>query len=61
MQDYPEGSVLTLKKKHPCGSKDWQVLRQGWEYRLRCTGCNHIMLMKREQLVKVVRRVVESE
>jgi hypothetical protein len=58
MSDYPEGAVLTLKKSHPCGSKDWLVLRSGWEYRLRCTGCMHVMLMKRDPLMKLVRSVL---
>ena len=56
MAVYPEGTVLTLKKNHPCGSKDWVVLRAGWAYRLRCVGCDHIMLMKREQLMKLVKQ-----
>ncbi|MCL2165782.1 MAG: DUF951 domain-containing protein [Clostridiales bacterium] len=57
MSEYEEGSVLTLKKKHPCGSREWKVMRAGWEYRLQCTGCSHIMLMRREQLLKLVRKV----
>jgi len=56
MAQYAEGTILTLKKPHPCGSRDWKVLRTGWEYRLQCAGCNHIMLMKREQLNKLVRK-----
>lgn len=56
MSLYIEGTVLTLKKPHPCGSKDWKVLRPGWEYRLQCMGCGHIMLMQREQLLKLVRK-----
>jgi len=57
MSGYQEGDVLTLKKNHPCGSKEWTVLRTGWEYRLQCAGCKHIVLMKRDQLEKLVRRV----
>ena len=57
MSGYQEGSILTLKKNHPCGSKEWVVLRTGWEYRLQCTGCKHIMLMRRIQLEKLVRSV----
>jgi len=56
MSQFAEGTILTLKKPHPCGSKEWKVLRAGWEYRLQCTGCNHIMLMRRDQLLKLVRK-----
>jgi len=55
MSQYPEGAILTLKKNHPCGSREWKVLRVGWEYRLQCIGCKHILLMKREQLAKLVK------
>ncbi|MDR0468619.1 MAG: DUF951 family protein [Peptococcaceae bacterium] len=57
MSQFVEGTILTLKKSHPCGSKEWRVLRSGWEYRLQCIGCDHIMLMRREQLEKLVRKV----
>ena len=54
MSLYQEGAVLTLKKPHPCGCKEWKVLRSGWEYRLQCANCGHIVLMKRDQLEKMV-------
>ncbi|MCL1849185.1 MAG: DUF951 domain-containing protein [Clostridiales bacterium] len=57
MAYYPIGSILTMKKSHPCGSKEWEVLRAGWEYRLQCKGCSHILLMRRDQLDKLVRKV----
>ena len=37
--DIRVGDVLTMKKAHPCGAKDWQVLRVGADFRLRCCGC----------------------
>ena len=54
MAHFAEGTILTLKKKHPCGSKDWRVLRAGWEYRLQCMGCKHVVLMRAEQLQRLV-------
>ena len=30
-----------VKKKHPCGSFDWEVLRSGADFRLKCCGCEH--------------------
>ena len=31
--------ILELKKEHPCGSKQWEVLRVGMDIKLRCLGC----------------------
>lgn len=58
---YGEGTVLTLKKAHPCGSREWQVMRPGMEYRLKCLGCGHILLMNRDTLLKAVKSVRENE
>ena len=44
--------IVTLKKQHPCGSYDWQVMRIGAEVRLKCMGCGHQIMMKRSLLEK---------
>ena len=33
---YEVGDTVTLKKPHPCGSKEWEILRVGADFRLRC-------------------------
>ena len=51
------GDVLKLKKPHPCGSYTWEVLREGADFRLKCCGCGHqIMIARRvlENNVKVI-------
>ena len=35
------GDVIKLKKSHPCGSSEWEVLRTGMDFRLKCEGCAH--------------------
>ena len=35
------GNIVKLKKQHPCGSKEWEVLRVGADFRLKCMGCAH--------------------
>ena len=42
------GDIVQMKKKHPCGSQEWEILRVGADFRLKCTGCGHqIMLARR--------------
>ena len=55
MADYPKDTILILKKKHPCGSQKWQVLKPGWEYSIKCLGCEHTVLIKRDKLFKMVK------
>ena len=51
------GDVLELKKKHPCGSTRFRVLRAGSEVRVLCLGCGRDMTVDRLRLEKAVRRV----
>ena len=39
--DIQVNDILTMKKQHPCGSKQWQVLRIGMDFKLKCLGCGH--------------------
>ena len=38
---------LRLRKEHPCGSRDWAVVRLGADIGLVCEGCGHRILMDR--------------
>ena len=55
--DIQVGDILKLKKQHPCGSKEWEVLRIGADFRLKCTGCGHQIMIARRQVEKSVRGV----
>ena len=49
--------ILVMKKAHPCGSKDWTVLRLGADFRLRCCGCGHEVMGPRAKFEKNIRQV----
>lgn len=51
------GDVVRLKKQHPCGSREWEIIRAGADFRLRCTGCSHQVMMSRTVLEKSIREV----
>ena len=46
------GDILKLKKQHPCGSKEWEVLRVGADFRIKCRGCGHQVMIARRLLEK---------
>lgn len=52
------GDIITLKKQHPCGSSNWEVLRVGMDFRLKCTGCGHMIMLPRRQVEKNIRKIV---
>lgn len=54
------GTVLVLKKKHPCGSDRWLLQRRGLECRIKCLGCGHVTLMAQDTLLKAIKKVEEA-
>ena len=50
------GDVVKLKKPHPCGSHEWEILRVGADFRLKCMGCGHQVMTERKMVEKLVNR-----
>ena len=46
-----------MKKAHPCGEKRWLVLRTGADFRLRCLGCGHEIMVPRHKAEKNIRKI----
>lgn len=55
--DINVGDIVRLKKQHPCGSKEWDVLRSGADFRLKCRGCGHQIMIARRLLEKNIREI----
>ena len=55
--DVRVGDVLELKKDHPCGSREWLVLRVGMDFRLRCRGCGHELMLPRSKVEKNIKKI----
>lgn len=58
---YEVGDLVTLKKAHPCGSKEWEILRVGADFRLKCTGCGHQIMVPRKMVEKNTKDLKKSE
>ena len=59
--DIQLGDILTMKKAHPCGEKQWLVLRTGADLRLRCMGCGHEVMVPRGKAEKNIRSINRPE
>lgn len=55
------GDIVQMKKKHPCGSDNWEVLQLGSDMRVRCKGCEHITLINRPKFMKNVKKVLNRD
>lgn len=50
--DLQVGQRIKMKKSHPCGCNEWEIIRVGADFRLRCTGCNHQVMLARKLVEK---------
>lgn len=51
------GDIVKLKKPHPCGSSEWEILRVGIDFRLKCIGCEHQIMITRKQTEKSIKKI----
>lgn len=55
--DIQVGNIIKMKKAHPCGNHEWEVLRIGADFRLKCLGCEHQIMIPRRQAEKNIREI----
>ncbi len=58
---YKIGDIIELKKMHPCGEKNFKILRVGGSMRIICLGCSRDMDIDRIKLEKATKKVIYSE
>lgn len=51
------GDVIRMKKPHPCGSSEWEILRVGADFRLKCQGCGPQVMVPRRLVEKNTKEI----
>ncbi|NMC27613.1 MAG: DUF951 domain-containing protein [Syntrophomonadaceae bacterium] len=54
------GDIVKMKKQHPCGSYNWEVVRMGADIKIKCTGCGRLVMLPRSEFEKKMVRVIDS-
>ena len=60
MEKFEIGDIVITKKNHPCGSNTWKITRIGVDFKLKCTKCEHVIMLPREKALKMIKRKVEE-
>lgn len=60
-KSYDLGSLIIMKKGHPCGENLWEVVRLGADIRIKCTKCGRIVMIPRIEFNKKIKKVLEKE
>lgn len=58
--DLKVGDIVELKKQHPCGSKEWKIIRVGADIKAKCQGCEHLMMLPRNKFEKSIKSILKN-
>lgn len=59
--DIKVGDRLLMKKQHPCGSKEFEVLRIGADFKIKCLGCEHVVTVPRSKVEKSIKKIISGD
>ena len=59
-QDYKLGSIVIMKKQHPCGTNKWEKIRVGADIKIKCLECNRTIMLPRIEFNKKLKKVVND-
>ncbi|MBP1744289.1 MAG: hypothetical protein H6Q58_1267 [Firmicutes bacterium] len=59
-KEFNVGDVVELKKTHPCGSKEWEVIRVGADIKIKCMICGRLIMLPRNKFEKDVKKIVTA-
>ncbi|MNN80085.1 hypothetical protein D3C81_1967850 [compost metagenome] len=54
------GDIVQMKKPHPCGTNEMEIIRMGMDIRIKCTGCQHSVLIPRAKFEKNMKKVLRA-
>lgn len=54
------GDHVRMRKPHPCGSSEWEVVRLGADIGIRCGGCARRVLLPRSQFMRQVKALLKQ-
>ncbi len=55
--EFQIGDIVRTKKIHPCGSKLWEITRIGVDFKLKCQGCGHVIMIERQKAKKIITKI----
>lgn len=59
--DYKLGSIVMMKKQHPCGTNKWEIIRTGADIKIKCLNCDRAIMLPRMEFNKKLKKVIENE
>lgn len=58
--DVRVGDILQMKKPHPCGCYEFEVLRIGMDFRMKCKKCAHEFMSPRHKIERRIKKILHE-
>lgn len=49
--------IVIMRKPHPCGGTEWEVIRYGADVKIQCQTCQRIVMLERPKFMRQVKKV----
>lgn len=59
--NYQLGTKVIMKKQHPCGANEWEIIRLGADVKIKCLNCNRSLFMPRVEFNKKIKKIITEE
>ena len=59
--EYKLGSIVEMKKQHPCGTNKWEIIRVGADIKIKCLACDRSIMLPRVEFNKKIKKVISNE
>ncbi len=60
-KEYKLGSIVIMKKQHPCGTNEWKIIRIGADIKIKCLKCGRSIMLPRIEFNKKLKKVSQLE
>ena len=53
------GNIVEMKKGHPCGANEWEIVRLGADVKIKCVNCGRVVMISRIDFNKKIKKILK--
>ncbi|WP_297635645.1 DUF951 domain-containing protein [uncultured Clostridium sp.] len=61
VEQFELGDIVEMKKQHPCGEKKFKIIRTGADVKIKCLGCERIIMIPRNKFIKGAKKIIQIQ
>ncbi len=58
-KEYGLGNIVEMKKGHPCGGNEWEIIRLGADIKIKCVNCGRVVMIPRIEFNKKIKKILK--